>query len=252
MKNTFVNYSDYYDLLYKDKDYSKEAIFIADELKKHGINNGALLLELGCGTGQHANLLSEYGYQVTGVDFSQSMIDIAREKNQSKKQNFIQGDIRNINLDRKFDAVISLFHVFSYQTTNSDITASFETASKHLRVGGILIFDFWYAPGVIYDPPVIREKIIEDENYRLKRLARPEIMANKNLVNVNYSINFTNKNTGDSTFIEEDHLMRYFHSSEIDMFSSGLKLKKISEMEWFGKKPPTHNSWIALSVFKKI
>ena len=46
---------------------------------------------------------------------------------------FTTGDIREVRLNKHFDAVIALFHVISYQTTNEDVTAAFETARHHLN-----------------------------------------------------------------------------------------------------------------------
>ena len=44
---------------------------------------------------------------------------------------FTLGDIRDIQLNKSFDAVIALFHVISYQATNEDVTATFETANEN-------------------------------------------------------------------------------------------------------------------------
>ena len=58
----FKEYSHYYDLLYKDKDYQKEVSYISDLIRKLGKEN-CELLDIGCGTGKHANLLVDKGYK---------------------------------------------------------------------------------------------------------------------------------------------------------------------------------------------
>lgn len=109
-----------YDYLYKDKDYEKECDFIGRVFKKFS-GRVETILDLGCGTGGHALILAKRGYEVLGVDCSQEMLDIAITK--AGKRNlsieFIRDDITDIRLHRKFDAVISMFAVMSYQTTNS-------------------------------------------------------------------------------------------------------------------------------------
>ena len=85
------------------------------------------------------------------------MIRIA-QKNKNKNLTFIRSSIEELHLNQKFDAVISLFHVMSYQTTNEELSAAFKTASKHLAKGGIFIFDFWYGPTVHNEKPSIRIK----------------------------------------------------------------------------------------------
>ncbi len=70
MTKVFENYSQYYDLLYQDKDYIAESEFIHSLIQKFA-NNAKTVLDLGCGTGRHDILLSQQGYDVTGVAIEQ-------------------------------------------------------------------------------------------------------------------------------------------------------------------------------------
>ena len=139
--NVFGNYSNYYDLLYKDKDYPAEINFIDSLLKQYGIGDVKTILDVGCGTGGHAFLLSEKGYTVTGVDISENMLSIAKEKAKKIKAdvNFFQADVCDFNLNMKFDVIISMFAVMGYQTTNEDFDRALLSVSKHLRPGGLFI-----------------------------------------------------------------------------------------------------------------
>ena len=76
--SNFNKYSEYYDLLYGDKDYS----FESEYLYKHMTSDKELksLLELGCGSGGHAEFFSKKGIDITGIDMSSSMIEIAKNK----------------------------------------------------------------------------------------------------------------------------------------------------------------------------
>jgi SAM-dependent methyltransferase len=136
--------------------------------------------------------LAEKGYAMTGVDMSEEMLLIARSQplNRSTAQplNFIHGDIRTFRLDQKFDVAISLFHVMSYQTTNEDFFSALKTTKAHLAPGGIFIFDFWYGPAVLTDRPAVRVKKLEDDKIQVIRLAEPVMHANKNIVDVNYTV----------------------------------------------------------------
>ena len=106
-----------YDLFYKDKDYNSESNYV-DKIIKESNSDSYKILELGCGTGKHATILTSKGYEIVGVDQSDSMI-----KNANLKKGFTcqLGDIRSFRIDNKFDAVISLFHVISYQITNKSL-----------------------------------------------------------------------------------------------------------------------------------
>ena len=78
------------------------------------------------------------------------MLEMAEQKRSSlapelaHRLRFTQGDLRTVRLGERADAVISLFHVMSYQTSNADLTAAFATAREHLAEGGVFIFDCWY------------------------------------------------------------------------------------------------------------
>ncbi len=167
MKN-FGEYAHYYDLLYRDKDYEKEANFVHGLIHKYS-PNARTILELGCGTGRHAELLASKGYDVLGIDRSREMLEAANkrlirlEKTAAARLSFDQGDVRTYRTDKSFDAVISLFHVMSYQTTNKDLQDVFETAKVHLNRGGLFIFDCWYGPAVLTDRPAVRVKRLEDD-----------------------------------------------------------------------------------------
>ena len=76
---TLGNYSRYYNLLYKDKDYRGEAGFIHKLIQKYS-PDAQNILDLGCGTGRHDLLLAEKGYAITGVDMSEEMLLIARSQ----------------------------------------------------------------------------------------------------------------------------------------------------------------------------
>ena len=112
----FQDYAYYYNAFYQDKDYTAEAKQVDELLKKYG-ENVKNIINYGCGTGRHDIELAKIGYCCTGIDMSRLMIDIAKENSQNEKMpiHFEVGDIRNYEPEKKYDAVISLFHVISYQ-----------------------------------------------------------------------------------------------------------------------------------------
>src|SRR3954471_24084374 len=105
MTEVFDAYAAYYDLLYRDKDYPAEARYVQSLLRRHGISEGAVL-ELGCGTGKHAEHLVRLGYSVQGIDLSPSMVEIARRRAPPElagRLQFSVGDARSTRLDKQFD-----------------------------------------------------------------------------------------------------------------------------------------------------
>ena len=244
----FGNYARYYNLLYRDKDYAGEAQFIHQLIQTHAPNTRSIL-ELGCGTGTHAQLLAKEGYNVHGVDLSAEMLQQASDRVSQLPQElasrlaFYQGDIREIRINQQFDAIISLFHVFSYQTTNEDLRAAFATVKAHLKPNGVFIFDYWYGPAVISDCPSTRVKRLEDEEISITRIAEPVMHPNRNLVDVNYQVFIKEKNTGSVEELQETHQMRYLFQPEVDLLFADSRLKLLESREWMTKREPGFDTW---------
>ena len=242
----FGNYSRYYDLLYKDKDYLSEAEYVDRLIKKYA-PTAKTVLNLGCGTGKHDFLLAEKGYEVAGVDMSEDMLAIANAQlttlNLQSAIQFTQGDIRTIRLSRTFDVIISLFHVMSYQPTNADLRAVFATVKAHLNEGGIFIFDCWYGPAVLADRPVIRVKRLEDEAISVVRIAEPVMHPNDNLVDVHYQVLIGDKETRQLDELKETHRMRYLFKPEIETFMSENGLTILENTAWMSEREPGFDTW---------
>lgn len=247
MNNSIFNSGEYYDFFYKDKDYESEAKFVHQKLLENNVP-GKRLLELGCGTGKHANTLTKLGYKVLGIDKSESMINYAQ-----KIQNFEcrQGDIRKLKLYEEFDAVISLFHVISYQITNESLRSVFKSTYQSLKDNGIFLFDVWYAPAVIHQKPTIRIKKIETETNIITRIAEPELLINNNQVNVKYIFYDLNLISNKLKFSEEIHSMRYFTIPELENFAINSGFKVIEIKEFLSGNDPSLETWGLCFILKK-
>lgn len=252
----FDRYAEYYDLIYKEKNYKIEVDYIDQLIKKYA-GNAKSILDLGCGTGRYDFLLAETGYDITGVDFSEKMREIANRQSETyngkakSKINFLAGDIRNLRLNLKFDVVAAFFHVISYQTSNSDIMSAFKTALEHINDEGIFIFDCWYGPAVLNEKPENRVKRIENEKNSVIRIAEPELLPNENVVNVNYTVNAKNKQTGAVEEIKETHRMRYFFKPEIEYMLGHAGFEIIKCEEWLSSKELGLKTWGACFVARK-
>ena len=251
--NVFSSYARYYDLLYRDKDYASEASFVLGLIRRY-CPDASRLLDLGCGTGAHAQHLAESGACVHGVDRSASMLDCAGIRHRTLRAEvadklvFSQGDVRRVRLGTTFDSVISLFHVLSYQTRNDDVLGAFATAKAHLKPGGIFLFDCWYGPGVLTDRPTVRVKRLRDELINVIRIAEPTINSEDNVVDVNYTILVEDRAKGATEKLEELHRMRYFFLPELEMFAVRSDLRIIDAYAWMREDKPDMNTWNACFV----
>jgi SAM-dependent methyltransferase len=241
-------YANYYNLIYQNKNYTGEVEYILSLLNKYQPNLKTIL-ELGCGTGKHALILSEKGYQVDGVDLSDEMISIAHDQRQRLPQNiasnvqFEQGDLRTVRMGKKYDAIVSLFHVMSYQTSNEDLSAAFATAKAHLKPGGVFLFDCWYGPGVLSDRPTTRIKRLENTEVSMVRIAEPVMIPNENIVNVNYEIIIKDKKDLTSEHFCEIHQMRYLFQPEVKLLLEQHNFELLQCNEWITNANPSFSSW---------
>jgi SAM-dependent methyltransferase len=245
---TFDAYATYYDLLYKDKAYDAEAAYV-DRLSRAQMPGAVDLLELGCGTGGHATELARRGYRVTGIDLSRSMVDIARARHIVGSENaptYDVGDLRDYRAGRQFDVVVALFHVMSYQTTNADLRAGMHTAAAHLRPGGAFVFDSWYGPGVLTDPPATRVRRLSGDGFRATRVAEPVARVNENVVDVHYEILVERE--AQLARIQEVHSMRYMFVPEVDLLLEDAGLRRVGLTAWMSDEAPDAGTWNACFV----
>jgi len=232
MDNFGKTYSKYYNLFYKDKNYQEEYNYIRDLIKKHGNTGNKNILDIGCGTGKHLSLFKKDGYTVSGVDLSENMISEAKKYLQ-QEEGFICCKASDFKFNTKFDIIVSLFHVMSYQTENDELEKVFQNVSEHLTEGGLFIFDFWYGPAVLTDPPVVKIKRLEDDEVNITRVTEPVMRYNENIVDVNFEVLLEDKKTHLVEKINETHKMRYLFLPEIDMLAkkTGLKIEKSYNMD---------------------
>lgn len=218
-------YSQIYDSLYQDKDYGSECDFLERIFEKYNVKINTIL-DLGCGTANHAAILVKRGYKVTGVDRSAEMIRLAKEKINDLGINmkFINADITSLPISRKYDAIISMFSVINYLTEDKLILKTFKSVIKNLKINGIFIFDSWHGPGVISEKPVKKVKEINTENGMIIREVYPKINIKNNTVNVKYKITINNAK-GNKKIFTESHFVRYLFPDKIEnlLLESGFR-----------------------------
>lgn len=244
----FSAYSRYYDLLYRDKDYVGEADYIQRLLARHGIAQGNLL-EFGSGTGKHGRLLAKRGFQVHGIERSAEMVAQAIQGEGFTCQ---QDDVCSVQMARSFDAVLSLFHVVSYQISNCNVQAVFARAAEHLSRGGLFVFDFWYSPAVYAQRPVVRVKRMADDALEITRIAEPTLYPNDNRVDVNYTIFAKDLTSGTLQTLSETHPMRHFSLPEIDLLAQTNGFMRIATEEFLTGKLASECTWGVCVILKRI
>jgi SAM-dependent methyltransferase len=249
MKDNFKLYSQYYDLLYQDKDYPAEAAYIIKLIKKYQ-PTAKNILELGAGTGIHANLLATQGYTVHGLERSPEMVAIANQ-NKAENVSFEVTDISNFNCNKKFDVAISLFHVISYLTANTSLIKTFKNVNANLKSNGVFIFDVWHSPAVHAQGAVNRTKTLKNQELEITRKATPTIYAEQNIVEVNYEISIKNLKNNSTNTLTESHPMRHFSKPEIELLAYATGFDLIHSEEFLTAQKPSEKTWGVCYVLRK-
>jgi len=141
----FSKSANYYDEIYTTmgKDYPREANKVHKLIQKHMKSGGKSVLDVCCGTGHHAGLLSKH-YQLEGLDLDPNILSVARKK--YPKIPFHKGDMINFKLNKKFDAIVCLFSSIGYVKTKSNLNKAIQTMTNHLLPGGVMLVEPWFSP----------------------------------------------------------------------------------------------------------
>ena len=139
----YTKLAKYYDFIHTFRDYKGQVEFLVDVMNKYCPETEAVL-DICCGTGSHAVLLAEKGYKVTGVDMSEEMLSLAREKNKnSDNPLYVQADMRTLNLhfDAVYDMAYCLGVSFAQLSSYSEIYQTLDSVHDVLKPGGVFVFD---------------------------------------------------------------------------------------------------------------
>jgi SAM-dependent methyltransferase len=246
-----AEYAAAYDLLYQDKDYAAECDQIEVAFRLHGLGPVRRVLDLGCGTGGHAVLLAERGYEVVGVDRAPEMLRHARKRAPSAR--FELADIASLDLGERFDAVLMMFAVLGYHAGNADVAGALASVRRHLRPGGLFVSDVWYGPAVLAERPSERIKVTDgSDGGQVIRVASSELDARRHVCLVRYHV-WRLEGQRVAVEIREQHRMRFFFPLELELFlgNANLELVRLGGFPDLDAEPGS-GSWNAGVVARAV
>jgi SAM-dependent methyltransferase len=254
MKVFGATYANQYDELVGDKNYRQECDLIEQVFERFGNGKIQALVDFGCGTGSHSIPLAQRGYQVTGVDVSADMLNVARLKSKDVGAHvtWLEGDVRNVEAGGPFDAGLFMFAVLCYQPSNEDIMATLHNARRHIRPGGLLAFDVWYGPAVLSMKPSDRVKIVPFDEGKVIRVVNSQLDSRHHLCTVRYHVwrIIGNRVEAES---EESHIVRYFFPMELELMlsQSGFQLTSLTSFPTLNE-PADETTWNVLGVARAV
>lgn len=209
-----------YDSIYMNmgKDYAAEARRIHELVQQHKKSSGRALLDVACGTGIHAGCLREF-YQVQGVDISDAMIAIAREKYPDIA--FHVGDMRDFELKGQFDVITCLFSSIGYLGTSNMLNEAVGTMGNHLKPGGVMFIEPWFTPDT-WKLGTIHAVFVDKPDLKIARMNLSEGKGNHSFFTFHYLVatpegveHFTEYH--EMTLFTHDEYVNSFHLNFLDL-----------------------------------
>jgi len=128
MTNFYTKLAKYYDQIYGQIDYENNSKKLHEFIQQYKKSEGISLLDVACGTGTHIMHLMDK-YEAMGFDLSDEMLKVARKKCPSI--DFVQGDMVNLNLGRKFDVITCLFGSIGHLTTEEELAGAIKASQDY-------------------------------------------------------------------------------------------------------------------------
>jgi SAM-dependent methyltransferase len=143
------------------------------------------VLDVACGTGEHARLLAADGFVVDGLDRDPAFVRIAESKHRTGR--FFLADMSDFELPQPYDAVLCLFSSIAYVQTLDRVRRAFTRFREHLTARGVVIVEPWFEPGVL-DPGRVIRQTAEANGIRVSRVSRVEIERDISRLHFEYEI----------------------------------------------------------------
>ena len=144
MSNIYTLLAPFYDAMNGDVDYEGWADFYEKELRRYEKEKTSLVLDLGCGTGSMTKALAHRGYDMTGVDYSPEMLDIARQRAEKEGLDnilWLCQDMTEFELYGTVDLAVSCLDCLNHLTKPSDLDKCLALVHNYLIPDGLFIFD---------------------------------------------------------------------------------------------------------------
>jgi ubiquinone/menaquinone biosynthesis C-methylase UbiE len=232
-----------YDAMYQTfVNYDEEYVFYNNLIQE---NKGSSILEIGSGTGNLAKRFAANNQNYQGLDYSEDMIAIAKERN--KNCSFMQGDMRQFKLKNAVDAILITGRSTSYLITNEDINKTFDALYKNLKDDGVIIFDFIdanrFIPFTKENPIIIHEAIYQNVNY----IRESHWDTNNTLENfmLEWTAQYYTLINGSKEIIENDFsTVRVFTLNEIQLF---LYLNNFEIIKTIDRKTYAYDTYVIVA-----
>ena len=173
--NSYKTISYYYDEIMEVIEYDLWVDFVKPYLKPE-----IKILDLACGSGTFANSIANLGYKISGLDLSEEIINVAKEKSKMNHNEieYQVKDMSNFNYDEKFDLITCFFDSVNFLEKNQ-IKLMFDSVYNNLNDGGYFIFDiFTYSKMKFFHNTTLKDNLAFAK-YKWKMKVKNNILNHK-------------------------------------------------------------------------
>jgi SAM-dependent methyltransferase len=205
----FSESAELYDLIYGQfKDYAAEADRIAALLER--VHPGAeTILDVGCGTGEHARHLADASYRVDGIDIEPAFVRLAREKHPAGR--FTHADMTDFDLGERYDAILCLFSSIGYARTLEGVERALSRFRTHLSPGGVVAVEPWFEPAE-WRPGSVYLHVAESDGVKVSRMSHSTVRDRVSVLDFHYLVG---RETG-IQHLRETHELGLFTREEME------------------------------------
>lgn len=243
MENIFRNSAWLYDVDNRDNLHDDIPFYIEYAKQQQGE-----VLELGCGTGRVALALSAKGFNVTGLDLSQQMLDefyskLINKQELEEKITLVHGNMADFSFNRQFGLIIAPFRAFQALTDDSDIKNALSCIYKHLTEDGIFIVNVFNPRPVmdeswIYPETVQWERLDEKTgNYVVKKHWGDKIDIKNQVIYPHFAFEVTYPD-GKTQRIVDNLSLKYYYNDQLRNVVEIAGMEVTEEYSWYDKTPP--------------
>ncbi|MBZ2165529.1 class I SAM-dependent DNA methyltransferase [Methanobacterium spitsbergense] len=224
----YKKFAVYYDKIYKNVDYAGESEFINWAVNKHKTSSGFEIMDMACGTGSHAKILKN-SFKVTGVDINEDMIKIAQDK--VPEADFIIGNMKDLNIGKKFDVIICIFSAIHYNRDLKELDITLTNFYNHMKDGGILIYDLSFNTENWIEGLVSLDTVVEDK-LKIARMCQSQLK--NGIFNANFV--FLVKDDGKFDFDIDEHELGVFKINDVSDLMEKIGFKTFIYADFKEKK----------------
>ncbi|MEV7970200.1 class I SAM-dependent methyltransferase [Sphaerisporangium sp. NPDC088356] len=221
-----------YDALYQGRDraYEADSQMWAKYIRERNASASALL-DVACGTGRNLLSFADAFEHVEGVDLAEDMLRVAQKRLPGVPLH--QGDMKDFDLDRRFDAVTCLFSAIGYLDDAEQLNAALRCFGRHLNPGGVIVVEPWYFPENAQSGRVMGDVVTVD-GQTIARLSHTVVEGRAHRMTAQYLV--ADPESGIRHFTDL-HMLSLFTRDEYETAFAGAGVTSVEFLETGENRP---------------